>query len=220
MTGNSYFYRKLHSLLGVIPVGAFLVEHLITNYAAFNGGEQGHVKFLESVEFLHDLPLVLFLEIFLIWLPLLYHGVYGLYVAFQSNSNTSRYGFFRNWMFTLQRITGVLTLIFVVWHFYETRLQIAFGNVEQMEIGIRMHEILTHPLYFWIYVVGVVAASFHFANGMWSFLVSWGITIGPRAQRISSIIWMGVFVIMSVMFVLSLFAFTDVQFQSVPAVKG
>jgi succinate dehydrogenase / fumarate reductase, cytochrome b subunit len=220
MTGNSYFYRKLHSLLGVIPVGAFLIEHLITNYAAFNGGALGHVKYLNAVEKLHDLPLVLFLEIFFIWLPLLYHGVYGLYVAFQSNSNTSQYGYFRNWMFTLQRITGVITLIFVAWHFFETRLQISFGNVAQNEVGVRMHEIVSNPLFFWLYVIGVVSASFHFANGMWSFLVSWGITVGPRAQRLSSIVWMGVFVIMSVMFVLTLIAFTDAQFQSVPTVTG
>jgi succinate dehydrogenase / fumarate reductase cytochrome b subunit len=48
---------------------------------------------------------------------------------------------------------------------------------------------------------------------MWSFLVSWGITIGPRAQRVSSIIWMGVFVIMSIMFILTMVAFTDASFQ-------
>ena len=210
MTGNSYYYRKIHSLLGVIPVGFFLVEHLLTNYEAFNGG---HAAFIEQVEWIQGLPLVFFLELFGIWLPLLYHGVYGLYVAFQSKNNVQRYGYFRNWMFMLQRVTGVITLVFVTWHFYQTRFQVALGNETHETLGVLMHNIFTNPVFFTLYLIGVLSATFHFCNGMWSFLVSWGITIGPRAQRISSYVWMGVFVIMSIMFVLTMVAFTDSQFQ-------
>ncbi|RKN85149.1 succinate dehydrogenase cytochrome b558 subunit [Paenibacillus ginsengarvi] len=210
MTGNSYYYRKLHSLLGVIPVGFFLVEHLITNYEAFNGGHQG---FIDSVRWLNSLPLVFFLELFGIWLPILYHGVYGLYVAFQSNNNVGRYGYYRNLMFTLQRVTGVVTLIFIAWHFFTTRFQVTLGNQTHDSLGVLMHEVFTTPAYFTMYLIGVLAATFHFTNGMWSFLVSWGITVGPRAQRVSSVIWMGVFVIMSIMFILSMVAFTDASFS-------
>ena len=35
--GNSFLWRKLHSLLGVIPIGAFLVEHLLSNFEALKG---------------------------------------------------------------------------------------------------------------------------------------------------------------------------------------
>lgn len=208
--GNSYYYRKLHSLLGVIPVGAFLVEHLLTNYTAYN---QGHEGYIEAVKWLNSLPLVFALELFGIWLPILYHGVYGLYVAFTARNNPGQFNTFRNWMFILQRVTGVITLIFILWHVYETRIQVALGNVAHEELGVLMHEILSKPWSFALYVIGVVSASFHFANGMWSFLVSWGITVGPRAQRVSTYIWMGVFVLMSVMFVLSLTAFLDSSFQ-------
>ncbi|MEW9033208.1 MAG: succinate dehydrogenase, partial [Planifilum fimeticola] len=34
MNHSSFFNRRLHSLLGVIPVGFFLLEHLLTNYYA------------------------------------------------------------------------------------------------------------------------------------------------------------------------------------------
>lgn len=210
MTGNSYYYRKLHSLLGVVPVGFFLIEHLLTNYEAFNGGHKG---FVEQVQWLNSLPLVFFLELFGIWLPLLYHGVYGLYVAFQSRNNVNRYGYFRNLMFTLQRVTGVITLIFVAWHFFTTRFQVTLGNQTHDSLGVLMHEVFTNPVYFTLYLIGVLAATFHFSNGMWSFLVSWGITVGPRAQRFSSYVWMGVFVIMSIMFILTMVAFTDASFQ-------
>lgn len=211
MKANSYFSRKLHSLLGVIPLGAFLVEHMITNFEAFNSGPQG---FADAVAWLQSLPLVLFLEIFGIWLPLLYHGVYGLYVAYQARNNVNNYGYFRNHMFMWQRITGVITFVFIIWHFYDTRFQVSLGNVGHEDLGTLMHEMLSNPIYFTLYVIGVVSASFHFSNGMWNFLVTWGITVGPRAQRVSSYIWGAVFVIMSIMFVLALTAFTDTSFAT------
>ncbi|WP_199620476.1 succinate dehydrogenase cytochrome b558 subunit [Paenibacillus alkalitolerans] len=214
MKGNSYLYRKIHSLLGVLPLGGFFVEHLLTNYAAYQGGEEG---FYEHVEWIHGLPLVLFLEIFLIWLPLLYHGVYGLYVAYQSRNNVNNYGYVRNWMFALQRITGVITFIFVVWHIWSTRVQIALGTVDQFEVGTQMHQILTNPLFYWIYVISIVAAVFHFSNGLWSFAVSWGIAVGPRAQRVTSYVTMGIFVVMTIMFLMSLNAFLDESFATAAA---
>lgn len=212
---DSFYSRRLHSLLGVIPLGIFLIEHMITNFEAFNSGKEG---FTEIVLWLNGLPLVLFIEIFGIWLPLLYHGIYGLFIAFQARHNVNRYGHFRNQMFFWQRITGILTLIFVVWHFSHTRLQVALGTIGHEDLGTHMHEVLSQPIYFILYLIGIVAATFHFANGMWAFLVSWGITIGPRAQRISSYIWMGVFVVMSVMFILAMTAFVGEEFASVQSI--
>ncbi|GFR39027.1 succinate dehydrogenase cytochrome B558 [Insulibacter thermoxylanivorax] len=213
MKGNSYLYRKIHSLLGVIPIGAFLIEHLITNYEAHNGG---HEAFVKAVVWLNSLPLVFFLELFGIWLPLLYHGVYGLYMAYQSRNNVTNYGYFRNWMFYLQRVTGVITFIFIIWHVFETRVQVALGNVEHTELGVLMHESVQNPWVLAAYIVGIVAATFHFSNGMWSFLVSWGITVGPRSQRISTYICMGMFVILSILFIQAITAFADPQFAQLP----
>jgi len=210
MKGNSYLARKIHSLLGVIPLGFFIVEHGVTNYSAYEGGPQG---FKDGVDLLNSLPLVFYLELFGIWLPLLFHGVYGLYVAYQSNLNTGRFQYGRNWAFMMQRVTGVITFIFVVWHLYQTRYQVLVGNVTHDQLGGVMNEIANNPLFFVLYVVGVLSAVFHFSNGMWAFLVSWGITIGPRAQRISSYIWMGVFVILSALFLLSLTAFRGDEFK-------
>ena len=209
MKGNSYFARKFHSLLGVIPLGLFIVEHAITNYTAFESGPEG---FNKSVSFLNGLPLVLFFGDFRYFLPLLYHGVYGLYVAYQSNWNNSRFQYGRNWAFTMQRITGVITFIFVIWHVFNTRYQVAIGNLTHEQLGAQMHDIFTNPVYVVLYTIGVLATTFHFSNGMWSFLVSWGITVGPRAQRISSYIWMIVFVLVSILFLLSIVAIRGAGF--------
>lgn len=209
MAGNSYYYRKLHSLLGVVPIGLFLIEHLLTNYSAFEGGKE---QFLDRVHWLNDLPFVLLLEIFFIGLPILYHGVYGIYVAFQSRNNVSQYGYARNYRFMLQRVTGIITLVFIVWHVYETRVQVALGNITHDELASTMHDIASNPVYLTFYIIAIISAVFHFCNGMWSFLVSWGITVGPRAQRISSYVWMTAFVLISIVGILAITAFIDDSF--------
>ncbi|MNO58817.1 Succinate dehydrogenase cytochrome b558 subunit [compost metagenome] len=208
---KGFYSRKLHSLLGVIPLGFFILEHMLTNFSAVEGGSQG---FKDSVALLNSLPLVVVLELFGIWLPILYHGVYGMYIAFQAKPNNGSFKTERNFRYLMQRVTGVIVFVFVIWHIYETRLQVALGNVTHEELGGVMHDIVMNPFFFALYAISVVAASFHFANGLWSFLVSWGITVGPRAQRVSSQICMTMFVIVAVMFVWSLFAFRNVEFQA------
>lgn len=190
MAKTHFFNRKLHSLLGVIPVGFFLAQHLFINHFILYGTD----SFNKAADFMGSLPLRIFLETFFIYLPLLYHAIYGLYVAFQAKNNVLNYGYFRNVMFFLQRVTGVILLIFVAWHVWETRVAAAFG----MEVNAQMMiDILSAPLMIAFYILGVVSASFHFANGMWSFCVTWGITVGPKAQRISTYVWMVLFAVLA-----------------------
>ena len=59
----------------------------------------GAMRLLSKRCVAEQLTLVFFLELFGIWLPLLYHGVYGLYMAYQSPEQRDQYGYFRNWMF-------------------------------------------------------------------------------------------------------------------------
>lgn len=201
MAGNrEFFYRRLHSLLGVIPVGLFLIQHLVINHFA-TGGEEA---FNKAAHFMENLPFRYVLEIFVIFLPILFHAIYGLYIAFTAKNNTSKFGFFRNWMFMLQRVSGVITLVFITWHVWETRIAAAFGA----EVNYQMMEnILANPLMFWFYVIGVISTIFHFANGLWSFMVSWGITVTPRSQVISTYITIGVFVALSIVGIRALLAF-------------
>lgn len=201
MAGNREFLsRRMHSLLGVIPVGLFLVQHLVINHFA-TGGEE---SFNKAAGFMGNLPFRIFLETFIIFLPLLFHAIYGLYIAFTAKNNVSKFGFFRNWMFMLQRVSGVITLIFVAWHVWETRVQAAFGA----EVNFQMMEnILSNPFMFWFYVVGVISTIFHFSNGLWSFCVSWGITLSPRSQLISTYVTIGIFIILSIVGIRALTAF-------------
>ncbi|MGX1263506.1 succinate dehydrogenase / fumarate reductase cytochrome b subunit [Rossellomorea marisflavi] len=201
MAGNREFnFRRLHSLLGVIPVGLFLTQHLVVNHFA-TGGEE---SFNQAAHFMESLPFRYFLEIFIIFLPLYFHAIYGIYIAFTSKNNASRFGFFRNWMFLLQRVSGVITFIFVTWHIWQTRVAVFFGATVNFQM---MEEIFSNPFMVAFYVLGVLSTIFHFANGLWSFCVSWGITVTPRSQRIATYVTIGIFLALSIVGMRAIFAF-------------
>lgn len=198
---REFFYRRLHSLLGVIPIGIFLIQHLVVNHFAVYGEE----SFNKAAGFMHDLPFRLVLEIFIIFLPILFHAILGVYIVFVTKSNTKRYGYFRNWMFYLQRVTGIITFVFIAWHVWETRVQIGMGNAE-LDYSL-MENILSNPVMFWFYILGVLSTTFHFANGLWSFLVSWGITQSPKSQKIVTYATLLVFLAISYIGVRALIQF-------------
>ncbi|MCZ2258056.1 succinate dehydrogenase cytochrome b558 subunit [Sporosarcina sp. G11-34] len=201
MSRESDFYiRRLHSLLGIIPVGLFVAQHLVINHFATRGPE----AFNAASDFMGNLPFVLFLEWFIIYIPLMLHAFYGLYIAFTAKNNVKRYGTFRNWMFMFQRITGVFLVVFIAWHIYQTRLQKAFGADVNFDM---MADILSSPFMLVFYMAGVIAATFHLANGLWSFLVTWGISQSPRSQKIVTYVSLGVFLVLSVIGVQALLAF-------------
>src|SRR5437879_12100426 len=78
--GSSFVLRRLHSLTGIIPVGAFLVEHiLVSNSTAISGPD----AYARQVSFLANLPLVFFLELIGIWLPIAFHALYGFYIWYR-----------------------------------------------------------------------------------------------------------------------------------------
>lgn len=197
---REFFYRRLHSLLGVIPVGLFMTQHLVVNHFATKGEE----AFNQAAGFMASLPFVLVLETFIIFLPLLFHAIYGLYIAFTAKNNPGRFGYFRNWMFVLQRWSGVITLVFVAWHVWETRVQAALGADVNFQM---MENILDNPFMLVFYIAGVLAAIFHFANGLWSFCVSWGIAVSPSSQRIVTYATLIVFFVLSYVGLSAIFAF-------------
>jgi succinate dehydrogenase / fumarate reductase cytochrome b subunit len=197
---SDFYLRRLHSLLGIIPVGLFVAQHLVINHFATRGPE----AFNAASNFMGNLPFVLFLEWFIIYIPLMFHAFYGLYIAFTAKNNVQRFGTFRNWMFMLQRITGVFLVVFIAWHIFQTRVQKALGADVDYDM---MADILSSPFMLAFYIAGVLAATFHLANGVWSFLVSWGITQSPRSQTIVTYISMAIFLVLSVIGIQALLAF-------------
>lgn len=198
---REFIMRRLHSLLGVIPIGLFLTQHLIVNHFATQGVE----AFNQAAHFMANLPFVIFLEIFVIYLPLMYHAFYGLYIAFTAKNNPGHYSYMRNILFVAQRYTGIFLVVFIAWHVFETRFQVAIGAAEA-DFSM-MENILSNPFMFVFYVLGVLSATFHLANGLWSFFVTWGITVSEKSQRYSTYFTLLVFIVLSIIGIRALFAF-------------
>ena len=80
---RTFILRKLHQLSGIVPLGAFLLEHLYTNSKAAHP-EHGARHFNQAVADLQQIPYILFVEITFIFIPLLYHAIYGLVITWQA----------------------------------------------------------------------------------------------------------------------------------------
>jgi len=104
----------------------------------------------------------------------------------------------------LQRFTGVFLVIFIAWHIFQTRIQKALGTDVDFNM---MEEIVSNPLMLAFYIVGIVSATFHLANGLWSFLVSWGITQSKSSQKVATYVTMIFFVLLSIVGVAAILAF-------------
>lgn len=198
---NEFYLRRLHSLLGIIPIGAFLIVHLMVNHQATQGAE----AFNKAAGFMESLPFLLAAELILIYIPILYHGLYGIHIAFTAKENIGHYSLFRNWMFALQRLTGIIAFVFIFVHLWQTRLQkLFFGK----EISYNMmHQTLQNPVWVIVYIICVIAVIFHFSNGIWSFLVTWGFLQSKKSQRIFTWVSLIIFLILSYIGVTAILAF-------------
>ncbi len=208
--GGSFLLRRLHSLTGIIPVGAFLLEHILfSNAIAINGP----TAYAHQVRFLANLPLVVALEAFGIWLPLAFHAAYGFVIWARGENNVQAYPWQGNWMYSLQRWTGGIVFVYVFWHIWGMRIAgvdlhahpgASFGKVQ--------HELM-HPGFLAFYIVGLIAAAWHFAYGIWLFCAKWGITSGERARKRFLTVCMLLFLLISGVGLASLYSFRSRPLQ-------
>lgn len=178
--GYSFWLRRLHSLSGIVPVGAFLFEHILISNSAAIGGPAAYAR---QVRFLASLPLVPILELFGIWLPILFHALYGFYIWYRGETNVGEYPWTGNWMYTVQRWTGGIAFAYILWHTWTMRFTgIDLHEYPGASFGKVQAEVFQTPL-FLFYVVGLIAASWHFAYGIWLFCAKWGIVSGEKARK-------------------------------------
>jgi len=177
--GTSFLLRRLHSLTGIVPIGLFLLEHFISNAEAFKGAE----AYGKQVAFLNSLPFVVGLELFGIWIPILYHAVYGTLIWYRGDTNVSDYPWTGNWLYTAQRWTGIIALIYMAQHTYYLRFTGVHLPTHPMQAFAKVQGEFQNPWMIAFYALGIVAASWHFCYGLWLFAAKWGITTGEKARR-------------------------------------
>jgi succinate dehydrogenase / fumarate reductase, cytochrome b subunit len=199
-----FYLRRLHSLTGVVPVGIFLIQHMYANALALWGPE----TYDSHVHLLLDQPLLIVLEVAFVFAPLAFHAILGVYFMMDSRWNPHRYAYARNWLYTMQRITAWITLVYVIVHVAQTRF--SFSADQKWEMYNSMQALFeANPVWLPIfYAIGVVAASFHLCNGLWAFCIVWGITVSRKSQQVVWLLCMGLFVLLSLAGVLSLLPLT------------
>ena len=114
MFHTTFYMRRLHSLVGLVVIGVFLFEHVFTNSTVLQGAK----AFNDALAMMDLIPRPVFygLEVFAIAVPILFHAIYGIYIAAQAKNNPGNYGYVRNWQFALQRYTAWLLIPFLIWH--------------------------------------------------------------------------------------------------------
>jgi succinate dehydrogenase / fumarate reductase, cytochrome b subunit len=186
---STFLLRKLHQLTGIVPLGAFFAVHMYTNSTAMNGAE----VFNEHVEGIHHMPYLIFLEVFGIFIPLLFHSIYGVLISAEARPNVNSYGYGRNWFYLFQRVTGIFLFVFLLFHILNLRFGLipglesygdpVAGNADRAFAIVAAEFRNVGILLF--YILGVLATAWHLAYGIWLFAVDWGIVIGEKAQKYS-----------------------------------
>ena len=194
---HEFLIRRLHSLTGLVPVGGFLVIHLLTNLGVLDNSYQQRVDLIHSMG---DRTLEV-TEWSLIFLPILFHGIIGLIIVARGKRNLSYYPYRENFRYTLQRWTGVIAFAFIAWHVFQTRGWINSdwwldhvtrplgGGLFKPKDAVDDRR-LRHPSRPWVasvYAIGVLASVYHLANGLWTMGITWGVWTGPRSQRWASV---------------------------------
>jgi succinate dehydrogenase / fumarate reductase, cytochrome b subunit len=203
LTARQYFsLRRLHSLTGVVPVGVFLAEHFFTNSFALQGAQ----SYNDKVGFLKSIPYLYLVELFGIAVPIAFHAVLGLWIFWEAKMNSTRLPYKQNFMFTLQRVTGVFLVFYIGYHVAVTRFGQWFGYQNQDLFALMKHH-LENPLVAIFYVLGILAASFHLGNGLWGFALHWGLITEHRSQKRWAWAAIGVSVALALVGLNSLLAF-------------
>ncbi len=188
-----FVLRKLHSLSGLLPLGAFLMYHFFGNAKIMTMG--GAEAWNHHKEEIHSLPGFLIIEWVTVLLPLAFHAFYGLYIWSTGRSNIANFPYGRNYYYLAQRFSGVFLVVFLAYHIFSTRISEMLGWVDVTAAWF--HDYMTIPRLIF-YTLGVLAASFHLANGLWSMSVHWGLVIGKDAQERVAQATMGLFVLLSI----------------------
>ncbi|MBM4109525.1 MAG: hypothetical protein FJ255_12080 [Phycisphaerae bacterium] len=207
---HHFLLRRLHSLTGIVPIGVFLVAHLVTNSSLIWGKaglrgahpelgwlDGGIAYFAEEVRWINtQVPHLLLVEIVL-WVSIAFHAGLGVLYARSGRNNVARYAYGGNRRYAAQRLTGYVAIAFIFYHVATLRWGWTFlvpggthwsaefagstlaAAIKGGQAGWTLMGVGVALLYF----VGVSATVFHFANGLWTAAITWGLTISTGAQR-------------------------------------
>ncbi len=195
---HEFLIRRLHSLSGLVPIGGYLAFHLATNAAILDGvGAYQH-----RADQIHKLgpTTILALEWSVIFLPILFHGIVGMLIVCRGKRNLPHYSYTGNFRYTLQRTSGVIAMLFILWHVFQMHgwfrwewwvegvaRPLGGAVFNPASVGTAPEAFQSSWLLVALYAIGTLACVYHLANGVWTMGITWGVWTSPRAQRIANV---------------------------------
>ncbi len=192
---HEFLIRRLHSLSGLIPVGAYMCIHLLTNASTLDSS----ATFQRAVYQIHSLGSLLpVVEWVFIFIPILFHAIIGVVIIRGGLPNYGSYKYVNNLRYTLQRATGMIAFVFIMWHVFHMHgwfhfdawregvaeplggAQFAPYNAASSLGAAMMVWGVVSPI---LYAIGVLSCVFHLANGIWTMGITWGVWVSPAAQK-------------------------------------
>lgn len=168
--------------------------HLLTNASVLDSP----ATFQNAVFSIHKLGALLpIVEWGFIFLPILFHAILGVVIIRGGLPNSGSYRYGSNIRYTLQRATGMIAFLFILWHVFHMHgwfhsewwmknIAKPLGGGEfhpynaASSAGAAMQTSIVIPI---LYAIGVLSCVFHLANGIWTMGITWGVWVTPKAQK-------------------------------------
>lgn len=185
---HQFLIYRLFSLSGLIPVGAFLVVHLLTNASVLGGA----ASFQSRVDMIHSLgPLLVPVEFAFIFLPMLFHAAVGFAIIAGGLPNVGSYPYMGNVRYTLQRASGMIAFAFILWHIIQLHWMgapLGGGRFDPHHATSSAATVVAPLGISLLYAIGVLSAVFHLSNGLWTIGITWGLWTSPAAMRRANVV--------------------------------
>jgi succinate dehydrogenase / fumarate reductase cytochrome b subunit len=157
LMGKDFILRRLHSLLGLLPLFIFVPVHMV----------QGAIPYFTLELKPVSWPFMFAFGI----IPFTLHAALGLYIYVQNRANPfrrKRGTFF--WLFRLQITSSFVILIFVITHKMALNL---------LWRGAGFPFFVATAI---LFMAGIAAVAFHMGYGLYTFCISWGVSVDKHVR--------------------------------------
>ncbi len=169
---------RLGSVLAVVPLSIWVVNHLWANLAAFQGAQAWQSA---VTEYKH--PFSQIFTFIIVLLPLLFHTGWGIMRLFSFRPNNVAYNNYGNIKYILQRAASVGVLGFLGAHIWLAFLQPRLLHGAAEPFAVIAYEMRWHPPTLIVYTLGILGTAYHLANGLQGFAMGWGLVASERSMR-------------------------------------
>jgi succinate dehydrogenase / fumarate reductase cytochrome b subunit len=191
---TDWLAKKIHSFVGVVPLGVYVVLHLSRNVSSLAGPK----VFDNAIRQTWTHPINYVWVVLLVYLPLIFHAGWGLKLVWESEkTNVFRNFNLANLRYFFQRLSGLGVLAFLFAHIFLTRVQVSMGWLQDANInpgGQVTYDYFATHMTDWskgtaiVYILGILGTVYHLANGLTTFGISWGITTGAKSIKRAEIL--------------------------------